>query len=94
MLDQGGRLGQHNGRDHRCLWPPRADDRWNFSARPSFGCYFKKATQIAVLEKAGGGLTTKIHDLNDNDGLPVKFVVTLGQTHDIQAATELLEDIR
>lgn len=41
----------------------------------------KKANQIAVLDKAGGGLTTKIHDLNDNDGLPVKLVVTLGQTH-------------
>jgi transposase len=41
-----------------------------------------------------GGLTTKIHALTDGDGLPVKFVITPGNTHDIQAAAELLSDIR
>jgi len=29
------------------------------------------------------GLTTKIHALTDNDGLPVTFVITPGQNHDI-----------
>ena len=45
------------------------------------------------LRRSRGGLTIKIHALTDNDGLPVKFVITPGQTHDIQAAAELLKDI-
>lgn len=32
--------------------------------------------------------------MTDGDGLPVKLVITPGQTHDIQAAAELLGDIR
>ena len=43
--------------------------------------------------RSRGGLTTKIHALTDNDGLPVKLVITPGQTHDIQAAAEPLKDI-
>ncbi len=31
---------------------------------------------------------------DDDDGLPVKLVITPGQTHDIQAAAELLRDMR
>lgn len=32
--------------------------------------------------------------MTDDDGLPVKLVITPGQTHDIHAAAELLRDIR
>jgi transposase len=32
--------------------------------------------------------------LTDERGLPVKIVITPGQTHDIQAAAELLSDLR
>lgn len=39
--------------------------------------------------------STKDSDtLTDADGLPVKIVITPGQTHDIKAAAELLADIR
>jgi transposase len=44
--------------------------------------------------KPPGGGTTKIHALTDGQGLPVKFVITPCNTHDIQAAAELLADIR
>ena len=36
----------------------------------------------------------KNHALTDAHGLPVKIVITPGQTHDIKAAAELLTDIR
>lgn len=45
------------------------------------------------LGRSRGGLTTKIHALTDGEGLPVKFVIAPGNTHDIQAAAELLADI-
>ena len=54
----------------------------------------KKATRIAILDEAGEVLLQKIHALTDDDGLPLKLVITPGQTHDIKAATELLSDIR
>ena len=41
--------------------------------------------------RSRGGLTTKIHALVDAEGRPVKLVLTPGQTHDNQAAGELLE---
>ena len=35
-------------------------------------------------------MTTKIHALTDARGLPVKFVLTPGQAHDLLGAAELL----
>jgi transposase len=52
------------------------------------------ATTGSGAGRSRGGLTIKIHALTDADGLPVKIVITPGQTHDIQAAAELLADIR
>lgn len=40
------------------------------------------------------GLAKEIHALTDDDGLPVKIVITPGQTHDILAAAEQLANIR
>jgi transposase len=54
----------------------------------------KKSHPDRCLGRIRGGLTTKIHALTDGEGLPVKFVITPGNTHDIQAAAELLTDIR
>jgi transposase len=34
------------------------------------------------------------YEVTDDDGLPVKLVITPGQTHDIKAAAELLSNIR
>ena len=43
--------------------------------------------------RSRGGLTTKVHALVDARGLPIKLVLTAGQTHDSQAAATLLEDL-
>ena len=40
--------------------------------------------------RSRGGLTTKVHALVDARGLPLRLVLTAGQTHDTQAAAELL----
>ena len=41
--------------------------------------------------RSRGGLTTKIHALVDAEGRPVDIVLTPGQVHDSQPATDLLE---
>ena len=41
-----------------------------------------------------GGLTTKIHALVNENGLPLRFLLTPGQAHDAPAAQELLQDIQ
>ena len=93
-VDQGRRLGPDNGRDYRCLWRRCADDRRHAGACSSLGCHFKKSHPDRCLGRSRGGLTTKIHALTDKLGLPVKFVIIPGNTHDIQAAAELLADIQ
>jgi len=44
--------------------------------------------------RSRGGLTTKIHAVTDEHGLPVKLSISEGQLHDIKAAEELLEHMR
>ena len=43
--------------------------------------------------RSRGGLTTKIHALADRHGRPVRLALTPGQTHDGQAAAELLAEL-
>jgi len=43
--------------------------------------------------RSRGGLTTKIHALVDRQGLPIRFVLTPGQTHDTQTVAELLSNL-
>jgi|TARA_Y100000310_G_scaffold104971_1_gene103264 transposase len=40
--------------------------------------------------RSRGGLTTKVHALTDSRGLPIKLVLTPGQTHDAKGAAMLL----
>lgn len=87
-------MGSYHGCDNRCLWRRCADDRRDVGTRSSFGGDLKKSHPDRCLGRSRGGLTTKIHALTDDDGLPVKLVITPGQTHDIKAAAELLSDIR
>ncbi len=44
--------------------------------------------------RSRGGLTTKIHALVDDQGLPFRFELTPGQAHDSQAAARLLDDLQ
>jgi transposase len=43
--------------------------------------------------RSRGGLTTKIHALADRHGRPLRLALTPGQTHDGQAAAELLAEL-
>ena len=45
------------------------------------------------MDRSRGGLTTKIHALTNEKGLPLKIVLTPGTTHDLIPAKELLSDI-
>lgn len=43
------------------------------------------------LGQSRGGLTTKIHVVEDAQGLPMRLGLTAGQTHDGQIADTLLD---
>ena len=43
--------------------------------------------------RSRGGLTTKIHTLVDAQGLPFRFLLTPGQSHDAAAAQILLQEL-
>ncbi len=43
--------------------------------------------------RSRGGLTTKIHTLVDAKGLPFRFLLTPGQSHDATAAQTLLQEL-
>jgi transposase len=43
--------------------------------------------------RSRGGLTTKIHALTDARGLPIKFLLTPGQAHDLLGADTLLTNL-
>ena len=45
------------------------------------------------LGRSRGGLTTKIHAVGDAQGLPIRLGLTAGQSHDGQAADELLNHL-
>ena len=47
-----------------------------------------------ALGRSKGGFTTKIHALVDALGLPIKFILTPGQSSEIKQAPELIKDIR
>lgn len=48
--------------------------------------------ELQGLGRSRGGLTSKIHLIVDALGLPIDFLVTGGDRHDITQARELLED--
>ena len=44
--------------------------------------------------KSRGGLTTKIHALTNQDGLPIRFELTPGQAHDAPVCKRLLDALQ
>ncbi|MEQ8194365.1 MAG: IS5 family transposase [Rhodospirillales bacterium] len=53
----------------------------------------KKNDRVHCMGRSRGGLTTKVHALTDARGLPIKLVLTPGQTHDVNGAALLLTDL-
>ena len=41
--------------------------------------------------RSRGGLTTKIHALNDTEGLPIALKLTEGQAHDGRSGRDMLD---
>ena len=55
--------------------------------------YGKDSQEKEALGRSRGGFSTKIHALCDALGLPLKFILTPGQDHDITQAAVLTGDI-
>ena len=72
---------------------PLSDDRFDHRARPpASGHGPQKRGADKALGRSRGGLTTKVHLLANELGLPVDFVVTGGQVNDCTQAIGLLGD--
>ena len=68
-----------------------SDDRFNACAGPSAGGHGpQKRGSDKALGRTRGGLTTKVHLLVNELGLPLEFRLTAGQVSDYTVAIELL----
>lgn len=54
----------------------------------------KKSHLDRCLRSIWGALTTKIHAVANEHGLPVCLVITPGQQHEVTVASELLDDMQ
>jgi hypothetical protein len=87
----GQALWRPGGRSQKHL----SHDRFDHRARPPAGGDGpQKGGADRALGRSRGGLTTKIHLLADELGLPVDFLVTGGQVNDCTQAIELLGERR
>jgi IS5 family transposase len=50
----------------------------------------KRGTQKQGLGRSRGGFTTKLHARTNREGLPLGFVLTGGEAHDVTAYDELM----
>ena len=50
--------------------------------------------ETGLMDRARGGLTTKIHACVDTNGLPVRIELTTGEAHDNRLVTNLLSDFK
>jgi hypothetical protein len=53
----------------------------------------KKGGPDHAIGRSRGGLSTKIHAVVDQDGLPVRLLISPGQTSDMRAVLQLLEGL-
>lgn len=54
----------------------------------------KKGGEDHAIGRSRGGLSTKINALVDENGLPVRLMLTAGQAHDLKAAPHLLDGLK
>ena len=55
---------------------------------------WKKGGEDHAIGRSRGGLSTKINVLVDENGLPVRLMLTACQAHDLRAAPQLLEGLK
>nr|WP_245629278.1 IS5 family transposase [Celeribacter indicus] len=70
-----------------------AVDRQFHRPRPSARRRWKKGGEAHAIGRSRGGLSTKIHAVVDQDGLPVRLHITAGQASDKTVAPLLLDDL-
>lgn len=70
-----------------------AVDRHIHRARPPTRCGRQKEGPDHAIGRSRGGLTSKIHVVVDEGGLPIRFALTPGQASDKAAAPGLLEGL-
>ena len=68
-------------------------DATSIRAHP-FAAKLKKTDKRRCLGRSRGGLGTKIHASNNQDGLPLKLELTLGQAHDAPVSETLLTGLQ
>jgi len=86
-------MGPDDGRHHRRPRRRPSDDRQHINPGAPAGCDGKKGDRDNCLGRSRGGLTTKIHAVVDGQGLPIRLSLTAGQSHDGQAADDLLDHV-
>jgi len=87
----GQALWRPGGRSQKHVSHDRFDDR---ACPPAGGDGPQKGGADKALGRSRGGMTTKIHLLANELGLPVDFLVTGGQVNDCTQAIELLGERR
>lgn len=92
-MAESRRVGPDDGRHHRRARWRHPDDRQHFHPGAPTGCDGKKGDRDHCLGRSRGGLTTKIHAGVDGQGLPIRLSLTAGQSHDGQAADDLLDHV-
>ena len=77
--------------------PPRMKATFKWSTAPPFALTNRPRRQKrgsrSCLGRSRGGLTTKIHAVVNAQRLPIRLSLTAGQSHDGQAADELLDRV-
>ncbi|MBK2357840.1 IS5/IS1182 family transposase, partial [Francisella hispaniensis] len=56
--------------------------------------YEINSNKIHALGRSAGGFTTKIHTVTDALGNPVRFILSVGNVHDIIPSQDLLKGIK
>jgi transposase len=79
IRDAGGEVASIDATDRQLHHPGSSARRW-----------WKKGGPDHAIGRSRGGLSTKIHAVVDQDGLPVRIILTAGQASDMTAVPELL----
>lgn len=93
-MAKGRNLESNDGCGHHCALWRHTNDRQHLRSRPPASRNGKKGDRDHCLGRSRGGLTTKIHAVVDAQGLPIRLSLTAGQSHDGQAADDLLDHVK
>src|SRR5690606_1099880 len=89
-VGEEGRLAEDVRSSGRAIAAVAAVDRQLHRPRPPARRRWKKGGPGHAIGRSRGGLSTKIHAVVDQDGLPVRLLITAGQASDKTAFPELL----